>query len=114
MISIKYILKAKPGKNLELLQVMGSNIVNMQRVEGCLNIDFKQDNLDKDQFVFGMDWQNNNFFKSLLNSNEFNVFEGSINVLCHNPMVEFIGKDNRVIRIIKENYKTELLKEFNN
>ena len=114
MISIKYILKAKPGKNLELLQVMGSNIVNMQRVEGCLNIDFEQDNLDKDQFVFRMDWQNNNLFKSLLNSNEFNIFAGSIHVLCENPTIEFIGKDNRVIRIIEKNYKKELLKEFNN
>ena len=113
MISISYVLKTKPGMNLELLQVMGSIIVNFQNVEGCINIDFKQDNLDKDQFYFRMDWQNNNFFESLLNSNEFDIFEGSINVLCHNPTVEFIGKDNRVITIVKKNYKRELLKEFN-
>ncbi len=108
MISIKYILKTKLGMNLELLQVMGSIIINIQNIEGCLNIDFKQDNLNKDQFYFRMDWQNNIFFKSLLNSNEFDIFEGSLKTLCYNPTIEIIGKNNRVLKIIKKNYKREL------
>ena len=41
--------------------------------------------------------------------NEFRVFEGTINVLCHNSTVEFIDNDNRVIRIIKKNYKKNLI-----
>jgi quinol monooxygenase YgiN len=114
MVSIIYLLKTKPGLNLELLQVMGSMIVNMQKVEGCLNIDFNQDKLNKDQFYFRMDWKNNVFFNSLLNSNEFDIFEGSLNTLCHEPTVEIIGKNNKVLREIKMNYKNELQKEFNN
>jgi quinol monooxygenase YgiN len=114
MVSIIFLLKTKPGLNLELLQVMGSMIVNMQKAEGCLNIDFKQDKLDKDQFYFQMDWQNNIAFKSLLNSKEFDIFEGFIMTLCHSPTVEFTGKDNGFKKIMKKNYKKELLKEFNN
>lgn len=114
MISINFRLDTKPGMNLELLQVMGSIIVNMHGVEGCVNIDFKQDNLNKNQFYFRIDWQNIIFLKSLLNSNEFSIFEGSIDVLCYNPTIEIIGNDNRVLRIIKKNYKKELQKEFNN
>lgn len=114
MISINFILKTKPRMNLELLQVMGSIIVNLHRVGGCVNIDFKQDKLDKDQFYFRMNWQNNIFFKSLLISNEFSIFEGSIDVLCYNPIVEIISNDDSVLRIIKKNYKKELQKEFNN
>jgi quinol monooxygenase YgiN len=114
MVSIIFLLKTKPGLNLELMQVMGSMIVNIQALEGCRNIDFKQDNLNKEQFYFRIDWQNNIAFKSLLNSNEFDIFEGFIKTLCHSPTVEFTGKDNGVIKIIKKNYKRELLKEFNN
>jgi quinol monooxygenase YgiN len=114
MVSIIYLLKTKPGLNLELLQVMGSMIVNMQKVEGCLNIDFNQDKLKKDQFYFRMDWQNNVLFNSLLNSNEFDIFEGSLNTLCYKPTVKIIDKNNKVLRIIKMNYKNELQKEFNN
>ena len=114
MISINFILKTKPGMNLELLQAMGSIIVNLHVVEGCVNIDFKQDKLDKNQFYFRMDWQNNIFFKSLLISSEFSILEGSIDVLCYNPTVEIISNDGSVLRIIKKNYKKELQKEFNN
>jgi quinol monooxygenase YgiN len=114
MISINFVIRAKPRMNLELLQVMGSIMVNLHKIEGCLNIDFKQDKLNKDQFYFRMDWQNNVFFNSLLNSKEFGIFEGSLNTLCYNPKVEIIGKNNSVLRIIKENYKRELQKEFNN
>jgi quinol monooxygenase YgiN len=114
MVRINFILKTKPRMNLELLQVMGSIIVNLHRVDGCVNIDFKQDKLDKNQFYFRLDWQNNIFFKSLLNSNEFSVFEGSVAVLCYNPTVEIISNNNSVLRIIEKNYKKELQKEFNN
>ena len=114
MISIIYKLKTKPGMNLELLQVVGSIIVNMQKLEGCLNIDFKQNKLDKREFYFRMDWQNKIFFNTLLNSNEFSLFEGSIDVLCYYPAVEIISNDDRVLRIIKKNYKKELQKEFIN
>ena len=108
MTSINFILKTKPGMNLELLQVMGSVIMNFHNVEGCLNVAFKQDKLDKDQFYFRFDLQNIFFLKSLLNSNEFSLFEGTINVLCHNPIVEIIDNEERVLRITKENYKKEI------
>ena len=52
MISINFVLKAKPRMNLELLQVMGSIMVNLHKIDGCLNIDFKQDKLNKDQFYY--------------------------------------------------------------
>jgi quinol monooxygenase YgiN len=114
MISIKYVLATKPRMSLELMQAMGSMIVKLQNVEGCSNIDFMQDELDENQFYFRMDWQNKVLFKSLLNSNEFSVFEGSIDVLCFNPTVEIISTDNRVLKILKKNFKKELQKEFNN
>ncbi len=82
--------------NLELMQTMGSMIVKIQNIEECLNIGFKQDERNENQFYFRMDWQNKNFLKSLVNNNEFSIFEGSIDVLCFKPTVEIICTDNRV------------------
>ncbi len=68
-------LKTKPRMNLELMQTMGSMIVKIQNIEECLNIGFKQDERNENQFYFRMDWQNKKFLKSLVNNNEFSIFE---------------------------------------
>ena len=114
MISISFDLTTKPRMNLELLQVMGSIIVNFNKADGCENVVFKQDKMDKNHFCFRMDWENNVLLKSFLSSNEFDIFQGSMDVLCYDPTVKIISNDNSVLRTIKKNYKKELQKEFIN
>lgn len=85
--------------NFEFLQSVGSIIVVMHKVKGCMHIDFQQDSKDKDQFYFRLDWQSNQLFKSMLNSEEYGILEGALKVLCQEPLVEITGVDTKRIKI---------------
>jgi len=99
MISIKFSIKTKPSMNLEFLQTMGTIIINLHKVKGCVNIDFQQHDQDKDQFYFRMDWQNGKPIEELVRSKEYNIFEGAMKVLCQNPIVEINDEENEIIQI---------------
>jgi len=103
MISIYFSFETKPGKNLEFLQTMGSIIVDLHNVEGCVNIDFQQHNQDKDQFYLRIDWQNGKLITGLLQSKEYNIFEGAMKVLCQNPIVEINDVEHKTIKIEDNN-----------
>ena len=103
MISIYFSFETKPGKNLEFLQTMGSIIIDLHKVKGCVNIDFQQHDQDKDQFYFSLDWQNSKLIKGLLQSKEYNIFEGAMKVLCQNPIVEINDVEHKTIKIEDNN-----------
>ncbi len=105
MISIHFSLKTKPGKNLELLQTMGSIIVDLHKVKGCINIDFQQDSKNKDQFYVKLDLQSKQLLKAMLNTEEYGIFEGAMKVLCQNPIVEINDVEHTAIKIEDNNQK---------
>jgi len=111
MISIQFSFKTKPGMNLEFLQTMGSIIIELHKIKGCVNIDFKQHDQDKDQFNFRLDWQNAKLIKELVRSKEYNIFEGAMKVLCHAPIVEINDVVNKTIKIEDNNQKRDNLYE---
>jgi quinol monooxygenase YgiN len=97
MTSIHFNLKTKPGMKLEFLQTMGSIIVDLHKVNGCMNIDFQQDGQSDDQFFIRLDWQSNQLLKAMFDSEEYGILEGAMKVLCEMPLVEISGVENKSI-----------------
>jgi hypothetical protein len=112
MVSINFHLEIKPGMNLEFMQSIGSIIIEIRKLEGCIGIDFKQDPLDKDRFSLLLNGNYQKFIKKLLDSAEFNFLEGAITVLCKPPTVE-VTIENRIMRSDPEkNGNTSLKKRI--
>ena len=103
MINIHFSIKTKQGKNLELLQTMGSIIVDLHKIKGCINIDFQQDSKNKDQFYVKLDLQSKQLLKAMVNTEEYGIFEGAMKVLCQNPLVEINDVEHTAIRIEANN-----------
>lgn len=82
---------------LEFLQTMGSIIVDLHKVNGCMNIDFQQDSQADDQFFVRLDWQSNQLLKAMLNTEEYGILEGAMKVLCEMPLVEISGVETKSI-----------------
>ena len=82
---------------LEFLQTMGTIIVDLHKVEGCINIDFQQDSKVNDQFYIRLDWQSNQLLKAMLHATEYGILEGALKVLCQEPLVEIIGVKTKSI-----------------
>ena len=82
---------------LEFLQTMGSIIVDLHKVNGCMNIDFQQDSQADDQFFVRRDWQSNQLLKAMLSTEEYGILEGAMKVLCEMPLVEISGVENKSI-----------------
>jgi len=80
------------------MQSIGSIIVDLRKVKHCLGIDFHQNSQEKDRFSLRLDCQNKISLKDLLDSKEYNVFEGAIRVLCGVPDIEIID-GNKTTRI---------------
>jgi len=112
MVSINFHLEIKPGMNLEFMQSIGSIIIEIRKLEGCIGIDFKQDPHDKDRFSLQLNGNYQKFIKKLLDSAEYNFLEGAITVLCKPPTVE-VTIENRIMRSDPEkNGNTSLKKRI--
>jgi hypothetical protein len=98
MVSINFHLEIKPGMNLEFMQSIGSIIIEIRKLEGCIGIDFKQDPHDKDRFSLQLNGKNRKFIERLIESAEYNFLEGAITVLCKIPTIE-INNGNKTIRV---------------
>jgi len=98
MISIIFNLKTNTGKNLEFLQNLGSIIIELRKVNGCKSIDINQNDKIKEQFYLQLNWQNKNLMMALLDNNEFEIFQGAIQVLCEPPIIE-IREGDMVLNI---------------
>ena len=71
---------------------MGSIIVDLHKVKGCINIDFQQDSKNKDQFYVKLDLQSKQLLKAMLNTEEYGNFEGSIvKPLSSRKLAKYIG-----------------------
>jgi len=88
MVSLNYHLEVKPDKNLEFMQTIGSIVIELENIEGCNGIDFKQDSRDKDLFSLLLNGNNQEFIDKLLSTEEYIFLEGAITVLCKIPTVE--------------------------
>ena len=100
MISLHFSFKSKPGMKLEFLQTMGSIIVDLHKIEGCINIDFQQDSQVIDQFYIRLDWQSSQLLKAMLNTKEYSILEGAMKVLCEKPLVEISGVETKSITMV--------------
>jgi len=98
MVSIVLSFKTKSGKNLEFMQTIGSIIVDLRRIKGCVGVDLQQDDQHKDQFHLGIDLQNGENLQALLGSKEFDFFQGAVKVLCSPPIIE-INDGSKKIKI---------------
>ena len=70
------------------MQSIGSIIVNLRKVEGCIGIDFQKDDKDNNRFLLQLDLENYGLIKTLLNNRNYNIFQGALEVLCEMPIVE--------------------------
>ena len=111
MITIQFSFKTKPGMKLEFLQTIGSIMIDLHKVNGCINIDLQQDDQKKDQFYFRLDWQNSKLFKELFKTEEYNILEGAMKVLCQLPLVEISGVETKKIKIEKCDLKSNNIRE---
>jgi len=93
MLSVIFNLKTNTGKNLEFLQTIGSIIIDIRKIEGCKSIDFKQNDNFKGQFYLQLNIESKNLMMVLLDTNEFGIFQGAIQVLCEPPIIEIRAGD---------------------
>ena len=70
------------------MQSIGSIIVDLRKAEGCIGIDFQQDNKDNDKFHLRFDWENIGLILLLLKTKNYNFLQGAMEVLCEAPIVK--------------------------
>ena len=112
MISLIFNFKTKSNMNLEFMQSIGSIIVDLRKVKGCMGIDLQQDDEDKNHLSLRLDWQNQIFVTELLESSEFEFLEGAIRVLCAAPTIEIINGHKTIITDMHKNRKTSIKKQI--
>ena len=95
MIHLHFSFKTKPGMKLEFLNTMGSIIIDLHKVEGCINIDFQLDSQVNDHFYIRLDWQSNQLLKDMLHTTAYGILEGALKVLCQKPLVEISGVETK-------------------
>lgn len=94
------------------MQSIGSIIVDLRKVKGCIGIDLQQDDRDKDQFTLRLDWQNQKLITELLERTEYEFLEGAIRVLCEAPTIEIINGHKTIITDMHKNRKTSIKKQI--
>ena len=112
MINLIFEFKTKPNKNLEFMQSIGSVIVDLRRLEGCIGVDLQQDNRYKDQFNLEIDLQNGEYIQTLLGSKEFDFFQGAVKVLCTPPMVEINDGSKKINIDTNDNTQISMSKQI--
>ena len=116
MISTIFDFKTKSFKNLEFKQTIGSIIIDIRKVKGCLGIDLQQYDLDKNHFKLRLSWQSRDLIIEFLESSEYEFLEGAIRVLCETLTIEiFNGQQTKISNLdmnkmdnVKENMLSEL------
>ena len=109
MIIINFSLKTKTGKKLEFLQTIGSIIVDLHKANGCINIDLQQDENVKDQFSLKLNWENKEHLIALLDYNEFEIFQGAIQVLCEPPLINIYDGHKTIVIDSKKSRNNNLI-----
>jgi hypothetical protein len=109
MVNIIFQLEVKPGKKLEFMQSIGSLIIELRRLEGCIGIDIKQDPNDEVRFSLALSGDKQKFIQKLLSSAEYNFLEGAIRVLCNTPTIE-VTIGNKTTRIEPDKQRNISLK----
>lgn len=94
------------------MQSIGSIIIDLRKVKGCMGIDLQQDDRDKNQFTLRLDWQNRTFIEELLERTEYEFLEGAIRVLCEAPTIEIINGHKTIITDMDKNRKTSIKKQI--
>jgi hypothetical protein len=98
------------------MQSIGSIIVNLRKVKGCIGIDLQQDERDKDQFKLRLDWQNRNLLTELLERMEYEFLEGAIRVLCEKLTINIANEQQTIIDIPMNrniSIKKQIMSELN-
>jgi len=106
MVSIELNFKTKPNKNLEFMQAIGSIIVDLRNVKGCIGIDLKQNNQDSNLMSLRVNWQTEKVVIELLESSQYEFLEGAINVLCEMLSIRITKDQKTIIADMPTNKKT--------
>jgi quinol monooxygenase YgiN len=88
MVSVIFDFKTKPNKNLEFMQAIGSIIVDLRKVKGCIGVDFQQADENPDKFCLQIDLDNYGSINPVLKNENYKFLQGALEVLCERPIVE--------------------------
>lgn len=94
------------------MQSIGSIMIDLRKVKGCLGIDLQESASGKDQFTLRLDWQNLELIIELLLRKEYDFLEGAIIVLCEAPTIEIINGNKTVITGVENNRKTSIKEQI--
>ena len=108
MISTIFDFKTESVKNLEFKQTIGSIIIDIRKVKGCLRIDLQQYDLDKNHFKLCLKWKSRNLITEFLESSEYEFLEGAIRVLCETLTIEIINGQQTIITDLDTNKKNSI------
>jgi hypothetical protein len=70
------------------MQVIGSIIVDLRKVKGCIGVDFQQADENPDKFCLQIDLDNYSSITPVLKNENYNFLQGALEVLCEAPIVE--------------------------
>jgi len=70
------------------MQAIGSIIVDLRKVKGCIGIDFQHADEDPDKFRLQFDLDNYSSINPVLKNESYNFLQGALEVLCETPIVE--------------------------
>jgi len=88
------------------MQAIGSIIVDLRNVKGCIGIDLKQNNQDSNLMSLRVNWQTEKVVIELLESSQYEFLEGAINVLCEMLSIRITKDQKTIIADMPTNKKT--------
>lgn len=98
MISMHFNMITNPGKSREFKQTMDYLITQHDKVTGCSDFNFLQNNSDDNHFMIYTKWRDMKRLRNYLLSDQFMLFQGAIAVLCNPPKID-IASGDRIINI---------------
>ena len=82
-------ITVRPENRKELCQTISSLLEPLKREKGCLTYRFYEEEEDENTFVLIGEWETPSAWNAHLNSDNFAVLVGSINLLCNQSHVDF-------------------------
>jgi len=82
-------ITVRPEKRTELCQTISSLIDPVKHEQGCLTYRFYEEAENENTFVLIGEWETPAAWSRHLQSENFAILLGSINLLCNSPQIDF-------------------------
>ena len=82
-------ITVRPESRKELCQTISSLLEQVKSEKGCLTYQFYEEAVDRNTFLLIGVWENPDAWHAHLNSENFAVLLGSINLLCQRAQFDF-------------------------